>query len=580
MDNIVKLNAQQALFNANNRLVDLVIPGNSGVYNLSECYVAIDMSVDGLTPDLGGMAGQLANVPGNALGSASAVADVRLGIKHLPDAAGVSIYDQCAVPVETLVRNASMFSATRGKVEDIRRVDALKATMKAYTQDVEDVESASLIGMPPPGKSNPWSSGRFAALVGVGDTTSEYKTRELRIMLKDLFNIAEAEAWDTSIYGDTHIHLELNLNRTELQQNLTSPLASGVWNRYYHNQQVGTIHQPANNKYKQALQQSIAPSGAADRTFDTITMLAQYDSLEDSPFWVNQILQVKTDYTAIGTATVLPADASVNWAVIKSISWDKTTKRITLDFGAGSEILKVTGAITTNPLLIDREVAGLPMTAASMAAGLTFQGVELTAVRRPEMDRGPEQIQYTQFLTTSDQWQNASSLNRSYFLPPQTTNAFMVFPSAEGTSFSDLLGCARIGDYRFTINGESVTNRVVPFLTEADAQGGANTPKCDKGSSLHYTLISEAMMNSGRRYHSLEESVYDFNIPMSTDVPVSGAGVIGWENLADAPQKLCYMLALPIPLSNEQTQLSIELEGKFGASSGNMLLYAEQRSVI
>ena len=45
MDNIIKLPAQQALFNATNRLVDLVIPGNSGVYNLSESYIAIDLAL-------------------------------------------------------------------------------------------------------------------------------------------------------------------------------------------------------------------------------------------------------------------------------------------------------------------------------------------------------------------------------------------------------------------------------------------------------------------------------------------------------------------------------------------------------
>ena len=84
MDNIVKLNSQQSLFNANNRLVDLVIPGNSGVYNLSECYVAINMSVSGITFNDGAEAanGQLAGVPGDALGLDAGIADLRLGIKH------------------------------------------------------------------------------------------------------------------------------------------------------------------------------------------------------------------------------------------------------------------------------------------------------------------------------------------------------------------------------------------------------------------------------------------------------------------------------------------------------------------
>ena len=48
MENIIKLSSQQSLFNATNRLVDIVIPGNSGVYNLSETYVSIDMATSGL----------------------------------------------------------------------------------------------------------------------------------------------------------------------------------------------------------------------------------------------------------------------------------------------------------------------------------------------------------------------------------------------------------------------------------------------------------------------------------------------------------------------------------------------------
>ena len=162
----------------------------------------------------------------------------------------------------------------------------------------------------------------------------------------------------------------------------------------------------------------------------------------------------------------------------------------------------------------------------------------------------------------------------------------MVFPSTEGTNFSDILGCARIGSYRFTINGESVTNRVVPFLETPLLNPALVDTKCEHGSSLHYTLISEAMMNSGRRFHSLEESVYSLDIPLSIDRLVGDGsdannplGVVGWRTLEEAPKKLCYMLALPIPISNEQTQLSIELEGQFGGS-GQMMLYSEIRSVI
>ena len=593
MDNVIKLPAQQALFNSNNRLVDIVLPGNSGVYDLSKTYVAITCSVGDL--DFGVTAAdQLPQA--NGLPADTAVADVRLSLKH--NATRATIYDECAIPVEALVRNCSMFSANKGKIEDIRRADTLRATMKAYTQDVEDVEDRSIGGFAPMAKSNAWASGRFAQMVGVGDTASKMKSHEIRIMLKDIFNFGAVEAYDSASYGTLHIHLELNLNKLELKQALKG---ADMWDRYYHNQSDGTPSYPALSKYSAGVVQEYEPgpvTPTSAKLQDTIVMAAQYQSLEDSPFYVNQLLQIKTTATQTGggtTGTLYPTAAGTapvaKWGVVRSIEWDKVTGRVTLGFGAGSHVLAIPGPIATNNLVISQEVIGIAATAATLAAGLTFQSVELTAVRRPDMDAGPAQNQYTQFITQSDQFQNPASLNRSYYLPPQTTNAYIMMPSsnnqatinggsADAGLFSDILGCARLEHYRLTLNGESVTNRVVPFMPKPGPfpATAVNDAKCDKGSSLHYTLIAETLMNAGVRYNSLNESVFDQNIPYSTDVPVVG-GSSGFTTLNACPTKPCYMLAVPVPISNDQTQLTIELEGYFPDSSGELHIFSEVRSV-
>ena len=571
MDNIVKLPAQQATFNASNRLVDLIIPSNSGVYNLAETYIAIECRVDGIeldTTDAGD--GQLAQA-GAFLPAVDAVADVRLNIKH--NASVATIYDTCAVPIECLVRNCSMTSSTRGKISDIRRADTLLGTMKAYTLDKEDIETRSLAGFAGSAKSNPWASGRFAALVGVGDTASAYKTHELRIMLKDLFSIAEsADEWDTSVYGDLRIHCELNLDRVQLQQALEG---AALFERPYHNQATpAVISGPADVKYQTATTLSV-PVGAGIEA-DSIEMSAQYGCLEDVPFYNNQMVKVVTTLSGGTAAAAYPATGEERWGVVKSISWDKTSKRVTLDFGAGSGIL-ATGAVTVSPLAVARDVIGMAVT--SLVGKLSFTSVELTAIRRMDVASGPSQIQYTQFQTQSDQFQNVSSLERSYYLPAQTTNAFIMLPSQSGYGFSDILGCARVGEYRFTLNGESVTNRAIPFMPVPGVNAAANDAKCDRGSSLHYTMISEAMMNSGRRFHSLMESVYDQNIPLTTERPVVG-GNTGWLTLAACPLKACYMLALPVPISTTPTQFTVSLEGNFPNGSGEIHIYSEVRSVI
>ena len=571
MDNIVRLPSQQSVFNATSRLVDIVIPAGSGIYDLTETYVAIQVQVDDLELDTTGAANGQLPTGGDFLPAADAVADVRLNIKH--NSTVDSIYDKCAVPIECLVRNCSMISSTRGKIEDIRRSDSLRGTMKAYTLDKEDVQSRALVGFAGAAKTNPWASGRLARLVGVGTTPSSYQTHEVRIMLKDLFNIADmADALDTGIYGALSLHLELNLDRVQLQQAL---VGAALFERPYHNQATpAVISGPADVKYQTATELSV-PVGVGLEA-DSIEMSAQYGCLEDSPFYNNQMVKVVTTLSGGTAAAAYPAAGEVRWGVIKSISWSKTTKRVTHDFETGSGILS-TGAVTVSPLIVARDVIGMDVT--SLAGKLSFPTVELTAIRRMDVEAGPSQMQYTQFQTISDQWQNATVLERSYYLPPQTTNAFIVMPSASGVGFSDILGCARVSDYRFTVNGESLTNRAVPLFAQATVNGAANDNKTDIGSSLHYDLISKTFMNSGKRFASLMEAVYDQDIPMSTDRP-SGGGSSGWLTLAESPTKVCYMLALPLPVSGSQTQLTVSLNGNFPQSSGEMHIFCEVRSVI
>ena len=42
MEVILKIPSAQSTFNATNNILDIVLPGNSGVYDLSQMYVVID----------------------------------------------------------------------------------------------------------------------------------------------------------------------------------------------------------------------------------------------------------------------------------------------------------------------------------------------------------------------------------------------------------------------------------------------------------------------------------------------------------------------------------------------------------
>ena len=228
------------------------------------------------------------------------------------------------------------------------------------------------------------------------------------------------------------------------------------------------------------------------------------------------------------------------------------------------------------------EVTGLDVDVTD--SSIEYDSIELTAIRRTDMENGPAQIQYNQFQVQSDQWSSRTTLNRSYFLPPRTSSVIIVLPAEAEHYGSQFLGSQRLESYRFTVNGESVTNRAVNYMPQSSNQGPQDA-KAEAGSSLHYDLISNTMMNMGVRFSSLQECVYDQIVPVNTP-PTANAGLIGYATLGDCPRKRCYMLALPIPESDAQTQLTVELEGHFDGgnpahvASGSMELYSYVTSVI
>jgi len=593
MENIIRLPSQQSSFNATNNLVDLVIPGNSGVYDLSECYVAIDTRLTVASDVADGDQAAPTGGGGGLLSAESGVQNIILGFSH---GTATSVYNDTAVPVEALVRNASIFSQSRGKIEDIRRSDRLRATMKSYLQDLDDVQSAALTGMTAgAAKGNPWVLGRHAQLNGDGEVLSKEQSHEIRIYLRDIFEIGKVDAWDSAVYGDTRIHFELNLADIRLKQALGEKLAAtaidfggDVWPLKYHNLAANANGVP---QVPYGVSDDRMTKTNADVDIETITMKAEYQSLDDSPFWVGQILtiQVTAPVLAVDTGatfTLSPTviSAAKKWAVVSGVTYDPATKKITLDFGAAvttiSDIVQATPASGNfaNGVGCAFLITGRDFDPAN--SSISYDSIELNAIRRTDITSGPKQIQYSQYMAQSDQFASATTLNRSYFLPARTSNCIIVIP-AKNPNGSDILGSGRVQEYRFTVDGESVTNRAVIYIPEPTVDNATVDVKTDAGSALHYDLISNTMMNMGQRFHSLNEAVFDQIVPVNTQPSgIGGGGVVGYESLASCPRKRCYMLALPIPMKDDQTQLNIELEGSFPDNTGQLEIYSLVTSTI
>ena len=604
MENVIKLPAQQSLFNANNNLIDIIIPGSMGVVDLSQSFVSILTRV---TNEAGTavalMTGHTADV---------GVYDTRLHFLHnngSKDSANARIYDNTATPIECLVSSASMISASRGTVEDIRRADILRGTLSVYQKDLDSRQAEALTTWAGACKDTPFVHGNYVEMFGEGNLKSREATHEIRLPLKDLFDAGRFTEYDTSVYGDTRIHLELNLSNVIATQ--CCGTADPTWAANYQDR-IGAAAQDSFGYTSGPPATDISVPTAASPPLNppfptsSILMSTPYDSIADSPWWVGQDVEITVTNTDTTNAVVLllpvahPTAGGIGplaagdttapkRAVITDITYDQSTGRVKLGFGAnvvqaGAQV----GAQSSTGLKINvkgADTAGTEADAAASTVGgagtITYESVELTATMRTDVPMGTvKEHQYSRFMNQADVFSNTSSLQRTYQLPANCS-AVLIAVTATDENRSNFLGSAVVQQYRFTIDGEQVTNRFVPFREKGGAAGNFLGVS---GSSIHYDLLAKTFLNMGEnaRYQSMKECVYDQLKPVGTP-GTEGTGALksGFATLSNDPQKLAYFIGTPVPMKDSPTQLLVELEGNFAAGDGGQLqIYSYITSTI
>jgi len=599
-ESVIRIPAQQSLINANNNLIDLIIPGNSGVYDLSNTYISLLTRVTS-SPIAAATAPKL--VAGE---TETGVYDVRVHMKHNVAA---SNYDNVATPIECLVQACSMSSAVKGGVEDIRRADILRGTLSVYKEDLDSRQAKALTTWSGACKDTPWVHGQNVQLRGEGGVRSQEVTHEIRFNLKDLFDAGQFEAWDSSVYGDTRIHLELNLSKVTLTQ--CQSTTDITWGLAYQQRILtgGTAGTPGvadlpafgykTGDPKKADGTPLTPATGVAVTTSVIAMKTPYNSLGDVPFWVGQDVTITprnvatagTDELKVSIppanaggdqqiARTAPGTGDPGRAIIDSIQFDQPTGIVTLSFA--NPVLACPGQNpASNGGTLGCFVTGSDVLANSPA--ITYEACELVATMRSDMRMGqaPKEHQFSRFVFQGDQFSNQSGTQRTYQIPANCTAVIMAITNT-GANHSSFLGSAKVSQYRFSINGEAVTNRAIPYsgdvIVSADAAGRFRNKR---GSSLHYDLLQKTFLNMGQnaRYQSMLEAVFDQLIPVD-QIGNSRAGDAattlgqGWTNEASNPQKGAFVLGVPIPMSQEPSQLLLELDGNFvGGAAINIYSY-------
>ena len=190
-------------------LLDFMIPGGMGTFDLSKSYININ-----------------ASIINNPLSGVTAVAgvtsdDTALYSSEISLQTGSNVTDSYVIGCASLVRNAQMFSQNRGMVESIRRVDTLRQVLYNLENDNKEIEDGlDKLGtfQGRRGPQNRTTSFQNTVTnntspLGVVDLSNKSYgiPRDLRIPLSDLFGVGNA-MWNGSVYGDTRINLELNTN--------------------------------------------------------------------------------------------------------------------------------------------------------------------------------------------------------------------------------------------------------------------------------------------------------------------------------------------------------------------------------
>ena len=432
MDNVVKIASKQSVFDTSGSksLVDFELPQGSGVYDLSKSYFNV-------------------RVLATATHATNVNAQYNLVGQLLLDTGS----NDHVYPTAALVKNASWFSGTSGKVEDLRKVDSLVTNQSLYLKNQEE-KMNDLGGLASYNRSSYFGAQPLSELHRLGSTASRMVAKDTRIPVKDVFGgIGNSDGYDTGRLGNSKIHLEMNFNKLSVVEREST----ATWNAY----------------------ETIRSMDVSTVT-NECTTADIYADPNDILFYVGMpvTLTGKVGTTAGGDAG--SAAFAANSSLIITNIIRTQTGEITLTFD---------GNITGTALPAGSSIYGLQVAYldANAVAPISIEGVELVAHISSEMAGAPA-ITYSTMLSEEDNYPVQNSINRYYYIEPACKGVMVAF-TANGAVSRDLLK-----SYRITIDGHEISPRDI-----------------DVGGSLHKDLIQKHFLNRGLVVHSINELLPDYD---------------------------------------------------------------------
>ncbi len=270
----------------------------------------------------------------------------------------------------------------------------------------------------------------------------------------------------------------------------------------------------------QAFNGFTVPAQDNGKGWDTITSTAVYKNASNIPFHVDQNISIS--YAKGGAAQAVKND--LNILSITRNANDSITLVLNGDIYA-----QATGDAISAVLVKGN-------TNARSAGVVAIEKVEAVLYVNNSGEAAPASIPYTTYLSEEDTYTAANFVSRLYHAPPACKNAYvMFFTSGIRSAITNLT------KYRFTVNNKEIVPRAVSV-----------------DSPVHYDLIGQTFLNNGETPKSMREAL---NLLGSYDS----------NEVRGFPTK---MLALPMPFSQNQQSLQMELEGS-GAVGGHHIIFYE-----
>ena len=499
----IKMTALEGTFSPTQNIVSFSIPAGMKV-DLSECAVLVDLSI--ISSDTNATASTVTT------GQFSGGAGIYREHLVFDDAGEKSVI----LPNVAFVKNADMRCERVGQVESLRRVDTLRIAQNIYLKDVESKQGACYLN----GVSNNGVGGvagtPFRDMVRVGTIKSRNRPAQLRIPLRDIFDVANADVWDTTKYGRTDIKLEMNFDKLAVVQTLGR--TDGTWGRA----SLGTyqaIDAPdgggAGGKF----------TGNVDQKVFTTTKAYTHPE-EQSPWHVGQ--KVVLNYTVTNSGTAVPfnfAAGNYRERTITQIDHNlNNDNKITLTFDVGVRFINndVVSAVTfqgsdANP---------------AVAPTIIFNKmeIEMKQVNGPT----PPQIEYTTYSTEEDSGFAATqvNINKQYTMEGNADNV-LICACGITNNIQEVVPKVHIEESRITIdNVEQTPERVINFTKTGIAQS----------APLYYDRLDRFYMNNGEDLECLVEA----NLAL--------------EALESGPKgKLCSAYGETLPLKASPKQVQVDL---------------------